>query len=113
MEKYNNKRNVIFNPNQVQKWNVNKNKIITVSSKYADQLIESFNHLRKTASDGYSDYQELIEANKVIKSNNLARIKKLELEKKAGYIRVSALTIIATLITGLLIFIAVGTLLGG
>ena len=31
MEKYNNKRNIIFNPNKVQKWNVEKNTIITTS----------------------------------------------------------------------------------
>ena len=30
MEKYNNKRNIIFNPNKVQKWNVEKNTIIII-----------------------------------------------------------------------------------
>ena len=34
MEKYNNKRNIIFNPNKVQKWNVEKNTIITTSRNH-------------------------------------------------------------------------------
>ena len=58
MEKYNNKRNIIFNPNKVQKWNVEKNTIITTSRNHVDKLCEPFDYLSKNASDGYSNYQE-------------------------------------------------------
>lgn len=113
MEKYNNKRNVIFNPNKVQKWNVEKNTIITTSRNHVDKLCAPFDYLRKNASDGYSDYQELTEANTITRKNTLARVKRLELEKTAGYVTISTLTIIVTLVIGLIIFITVGTVLGG
>lgn len=113
MEKYNNKRNVIFNPNKVQKWNVEKNTIITTSKNHVDKLCEPFDYLRKNANDGYSDYQELTEASTIARKNALAKVKRLELEKTAGYVTISTLTIIVTLVIGLVIFIAVGTVLGG
>ena len=113
MEKYNNKRNGIFNPNKVQKWNVEKNTIITTSRNHVDKLCEPFDYLRKNASDGFSNYQELIEANTITRKKALAKVKRLELEKTAGYVTISTLTIIVTLVIGLVIFIAVGTVLGG
>lgn len=113
MEKYNNKRNVIFNPNKVQKWNVEENTIITTSKNHVDKLCEPFDYLRKNANDGYSDYQELTEASTLARKNALAKVKRLELEKTAGYVTISTLTIIVTLVIGLVIFIAVGTVLGG
>lgn len=113
MEKYNNKRNVIFNPNKVQKWNVEKNTIITTSKNHVDKLCDPFDYLRKNANDGYSDYQELTEASTIARKNALAKVKRLELEKTAGYVTISTLTIIVTLVIGLVIFIAVGTVLGG
>ena len=113
MEKYNNKRNVIFNPNKVQKWNVEKSTIITTSKNHVDKLCEPFDYLSKNASDGYSNYQELTEASTIARKNALAKVKRLELEKTAGYVTISTLTIIVTLVIGLVIFIAVGTVLGG
>ena len=113
MEKYNNKRNVIFNPNKVQKWNVEKNTIITTSKNHVDKLCEPFDYLRKNANDGYSDYQELTKASTIARKNALAKVKRLELEKTAGYVTISTLTIIVTLVIGLVIFIAVGKVLGG
>ena len=92
MEKYNNKRNIIFNPNKVQKWNVEKNTIITTSR----------NHVEK-----------LIEANTIARKKALAKVKRLELEKTAGYVTISTLTIIITLVISIVIFITIGTLLGG
>ena len=107
MEKYNNKRNIIFNPNKVQKWNVEKNTIITT------KLSEPFDYLRKNANDGYSDYQELIEANTIARKKAIAKVKRLELEKTAGYVTISTLTIIITLVISIVIFITIGTILGG
>ena len=74
MEKYNNKRNIIFNPNKVQKWNVEKNTIITTSRNHVDKLCEPFDYLSKNASDGYSNYQELIEANTIARKKALAKV---------------------------------------
>ena len=76
MEKYNNKRNIIFNPNKVQKWNVEKNTIITTSRNHVDKLCEPFDYLSKNASDGYSNYQELIEANTIARKKALAKVKR-------------------------------------
>lgn len=42
-----------------------KNTIITTSRNHVDKLSEPFDYLRKNANDGYSDYQELIEANTI------------------------------------------------
>lgn len=113
MEKYNNKRNIIFDPNKVQKWNVEKNTIITTSRNHVDKLCEPFDYLRKNANDGYSNYQELIEANTIARKKALAKVKRLELEKTAGYVTISTLTIIITLVISIVIFITIGTLLGG
>ena len=92
MEKYNHNKNVLFHPNK---------------------LCEPFDYLRKNAIDGYSDYKELTEANTIARKNALTKVKRLELEKTAGYVTISTLTIIVTLVIGLVIFIAVGTVLGG
>ena len=108
MEKYNNKRNIIFNPNKVQKWNVEKNTIITTSRNHVDKLSEPFDYLRKNANDGYSDYQELIEANTIARKKAIAKV-----EKTAGYVTISTLTIIITLVISIVIFITIGTILGG
>ena len=113
MEKYNKKRNIIFNPNKVQKWNVEKNTIITTSRNHVDKLSEPFDYLRKNANDGYSNYQELIEANTIARKKAIAKVKRLELEKTAGYVTISTLTIIITLVISIVIFITIGTILGG
>lgn len=83
MEKYNNKRNIIFNPNKVQKWNVEKNTIITTSRNHVDKLSEPFDYLRKNANDGYSDYQELIEANTIARKKSHSQSKKIRVRKNS------------------------------
>ena len=57
--------------------------------------------------------QELIEANTIARKKALAKVKRLELEKTAGYVTISTLTIIITLVISIVIFITIGTLLGG
>ena len=78
-----------------------------------DKLSEPFDYLRKNANDGYSDYQELIEANTIARKKAIAKVKRLELEKTAGYVTISTLTIIITLVISIVIFITIGTILGG
>ena len=48
-EKYNNKRNAIFDPARVQKWNEEKNQIVAVPSEFVDMLAKPFDYLRKNA----------------------------------------------------------------
>lgn len=89
-----------------------KNTIITTSRNHVDKLSEPFDYLRKNANDGYSDYQELIEANTIARKSH-SQSKRLELEKTAGYVTISTLTIIITLVISIVIFITIGTILGG
>ena len=99
------------NDQNYPKWS--KNTIITTSRNHVDKLCEPFDYLSKNASDGYSNYQELIEANTIARKKALAKVKRLELEKTAGYVTISTLTIIITLVISIVIFITIGTLLGG
>lgn len=112
-EKFNNKRNVIFNPNKVQKWNEEENTIVAVTPDYVDALVEPFTYLRRTSSEGYSDMKDVEEAKEIMKKERLIRIRKLELDKKAGYIGVGTLTVIVSLIVAALIFIIIGNIIGG
>lgn len=109
-EKYNNKRNVIFNPNKVQKWNEEENKVISVNAEFVDMLSMPFAYLRKSAGDGYSDFKELEEAKSIAKKDRLVRIKKLNNEKNAGYALVVVLTVGGALISGFIIFTVIGNM---
>lgn len=112
-EKFNNKRNVIFNPNKVQKWNEEENTIVAVTPDYIDALVEPFTYLRKTSSEGYSSMEEVETAKEVMKKERLVRVKKLEFDKKAGYVGIGMLTVITSLVVGTLIFLLIGSIIGG
>ena len=102
-EKYNNKRNAIFDPARVQKWNEEKNQIVAVPSDY----------LRKNAQDGYSNFEELQAAKEIARKDTLVRVKKLEDEKRNGYIAISTLTVGGFIAISTIIFLIVGTIVRG
>ena len=52
------------------------------------------------------------EANELVKANVRKRVKQLENEKRAGYVAISTLTIIGTLLIGAIIFMVVGNIIG-
>ena len=110
-EKYNNKRNVIFNPNRALLWNEEKNTIVSTTPSHVDNLCAPFQYLKKNASDGLSSYPELEEAIVIVKKNNQAKIRKLKQEKQAGFIAVSTLTILGTIILTIIIFTITGNIL--
>ncbi len=109
-ERYNNKKNVIFNPDKVQRWNEEKNTIISTTPNHIDQLCKPFLYLRKTASEGYSKFSEVEEAQVMARKENLARVKKLEMEKKAGYVTFSTLIVLGTVVVGMIIFGIIGSI---
>lgn len=111
-EKYNNKRNVIFNPNKAQRWNEEKNTIISTPPEYIDIISKPFTYLRKNALDGTSSFEEVKEATSIVKKEELAKVKRLELEKKAGYVAFSTLTVIGVLLLGIVIFTIVKSIVG-
>lgn len=112
-EKFDNKRNVIFNPNKVQKWNEEDNAIISVTPSYLDSLIEPFNYLRKTSSEGYSNLDDVNMAKEMVKKERLIRVRKLEMDKRAGYVGIAMITFISSLVVGFGIFLLIGNIIGG
>lgn len=111
-EKYNNKRNVIFNPNKAQRWNEEENTIISTPSGYIDIINKTFIYLRKNALDGTSSFEEVKKATSIVKEGERAKVKRLELEKKAGYITFSTLTVMGVLLLGIVIFTIVQSIVG-
>ena len=112
-EKYNTKRNAIFDPARVQKWNEEKNQIVAVPSEFVDMLAKPFDYLRKNAQDGYSNFEELQAAKEIARKDTLVRVKKLEDEKRNGYIAISTLTVGGFIAISTIIFLIVGTIVRG
>ena len=82
-EKYNNKRNVIFNPNKAQRWNEEKNTIISTPPEYIDIISKPFTYLRKNALDGTSSFEEVKEATSIVKKRRTCQGKKIRIRKKS------------------------------
>ena len=105
-EKYIN-RQPNFKPDDVKRWNDSENNITAIPIELAERMQNTFNELAK-ANSNENDFQ----ANELVKANVRKRVKQLENEKRAGYVAISTLTIIGTLLIGAIIFMVVGNIIG-
>ena len=103
-EKYIN-RQPNFKPDDVKRWNDSENNITAIPIELAERMQNTFNELAK-ANSNENDFQ------RVVKANVRKRVKQLENEKRAGYVAISTLTIIGTLLIGAIIFMVVGNIIG-
>lgn len=101
-----------LNPNDVKRWDEEKNNITAIPIGLAEQMQNTFKQVAEISKEEENDFQKVQEANKMVRDLRLKRVKKLEDEKRAGYIAISSLTIIGTLLVGAIIFIIVGNILG-
>lgn len=109
-EKYIN-RQPNFKPDDVKRWNDSENNITAIPIELAERMKNTFNELAK-ANSNENDFQRVQEANELVKANVRKRVKQLENEKRAGYVAISTLTIIGTLLIGAIIFMVVGNIIG-
>ena len=109
-EKYIN-RQPNFKPDDVKRWNDSENNITAIPIELAERMQNTFNELAK-ANSNENDFQRVQEANELVKANVRKRVKQLENEKRAGYVAISTLTIIGTLLIGAIIFMVVGNIIG-
>ena len=100
-EKYIN-RQPNFKPDDVKRWNDSENNITAIPIELAERMQNTFNELAK-ANSNENDFQRVQEANELVQ---------LENEKRAGYVAISTLTIIGTLLIGAIIFMVVGNIIG-
>ena len=107
-EKYIN-RQPNFKPDDVKRWNDSENNITAIPIELAERMQNTFNEL---ANSNENDFQRVQEANELVKANVRKRVKQLENEKRAGYVAISTLTIIGTLLIGAIIFMVVGNIIG-
>ena len=91
---------------------VTSNNICSVSTKEEKKLVDSFDILRKSGNE-ISSIQDLREASEKVRANELAKIRQLKKEQNGGFMLISSLTIVGTILVGIIVFMTIKFLVIG
>lgn len=92
-----------------KKFNVSENQIIDIPLSYLDRLNMTFTYIRENNKEN-TKISSLEEANTEIRKRTTAKKRVLQNPETAGFIAVSTLTVVATLLVSIIIFSVVGNI---
>lgn len=108
----NNERASMLNFSETpKKFNVSDNQIVEVPLSYLDRLNVTFTYVRENNKEN-TKITALEEANTEIRKRSSAKKRILENPDTAGFVAVGTLTVVATLIVSIIIFLVIGNIVG-